>query len=401
LEYLYIVSALILVLAGAVSVILARRIKVPRAIVLILAGIALSQIKYEGVKVVQLSPLLAAGISMVALALVVFDSSSRLKLKESDTFSKKAVWFSILFTFLNLAVLSAIAMKLFNMDFFLALMLSALMSQTAGEFTSMLFKRDRYRAGGFLAAESIVSTPFLVIIPFLFIETKATLGTTIIMSQLLSYLSVLAQQAIIGLGTAVLIALIFVKAMKKRYSEKFSPVVLLASIFITYFIAQGINESGILAVTALGIIFASTYVKGKAHLEEFFSSLDSVVRLTVFLLLGVLIGINFSIAFFAKTALLFAALLAIRYLALEVSLKDEFSFKEKAFMALSTRKGVATAALMLAFSIYAINGMKEMLSVMLVCVLCSIISSRIAEGNSERLLGKPQLAKRKIDSAGL
>jgi Kef-type K+ transport system membrane component KefB len=52
-EYLYILSALILAVFGAVSVILARKLNVPRAIVLILVGIALSQIKYEGLKIVQ------------------------------------------------------------------------------------------------------------------------------------------------------------------------------------------------------------------------------------------------------------------------------------------------------------------------------------------------------------
>jgi CPA1 family monovalent cation:H+ antiporter len=400
-EYLYILSALILAVFGAVSVILARKLNVPRAIVLILVGIALSQIKYEGLKIVQLSPEFAAGISMVALSLIVFDSSSRLKFKELDTFSKKAIGFSVLFTFLCIAIISGIAVFLFKMDFFLALMLSAMLAQTATEFTSTVFRRDRYRAEGFLAAESIVSTPFLVIIPFLFIETKASLGTTIVAGALWNYVSLLFQQAVMGLGTAVLIGIIFISAMKKRYSEKFSPLALIAAVFITYFIAENINESGIIAVTALGLIFAGTYIKGKEHLNTFLLSLNSGARLVVFLILGLMIGIPLNFAFLGKTILIFAALIAVRYLSLEISQRDEFSAKEKIFMALSLRKGIAAAALMFAFSTYAIEGMNSMLSVMLMCVIYSIISSRIAESRIEKLLGAPYLKKRSVDSAGL
>jgi NhaP-type Na+/H+ and K+/H+ antiporter len=237
-----------------------------------------------------------------------------------------------------------------------------------------------------------------MLLPFIILETKGLLGSVLTPSKTLSYSIFIAQQLIIGISTAVLFSIIFIKALKKSYSKILSPAVLMLGVMLSYIVAQYINSSGIIAVITFAIIFSSTYVKGKDSIIEFIRSVETPARLTVFLLAGLLAwNIGLTIGIIIKTIAIFIILVCIRYLAAEITL-NELSFGEKVFIALSLRKGAATAASILTLLFYNGGQMRSMLSIVLILIILSITSSKIAEASLEFLLGGSPLKIRRLDT---
>ncbi|MEM3585672.1 MAG: cation:proton antiporter [Candidatus Woesearchaeota archaeon] len=379
IEYYYVLSVLLVGLAAAAGASLGRRLGFPRAVVLILFGIFLSMLSYGGVRVVSFPRAAAEAVATLSFIVVLFQSAFLVKLREGDSLSGGVLRFSILFLVLSLLVVSSFSVLLFGFDFFAALIFSVLSVQTASEFATRLFRRERSLSSAVLSCESVLVTPFLMLLPLLVLEMRSILGSVVNSGRLAAYLFFVFQQLAIGASCAILFGIIFVKALKKRYSPLLSPAVLLLGLLLSYFVAQGINSSGIVAVVVYALIFSLVYVKGKGHIVEFMSQLETPIRLVVFLLAGLSVwSVSFSISLLLRSLLIFLIVAAVRLLSAELTLKG-LNFWEKLFVALSLRKGAATAALVLALSFYPMPGMREMLSVFLIVVILSIISAKLAE----------------------
>jgi len=97
----------------------------------------------------------------------------------------------------------------------------------------------------------------------------------------------------------------------------------------------------------------------------------------VFILLGMLISINWSVFFVITSIALFAVFLLIRLLSIHISFWGEFTFREKIFMTLNAPKGIATAVVIFLLSTYAIPGLTAILDYGLAFILYSIVLSTI------------------------
>lgn len=374
----YITAISVILLIGILCSMLSEKFKISNMAVLIIAGILLRLIKYEGKPIIELPTIFIAGVSIIALALIVFDGSSRFKFKELDTFSMRALKLFLLLLLFNLTFLSAFVMWRFKIDIFLALIFSTIMTQTAFDVTSSLIKINHTRVLNLLETESILNTPFIVLLPFLILDLKQNIGTTDIMTKFMGYSLPFLQQIIIGVGAGMLVGLVVFKAMKKRYSEKLSPIALITSALISYILAENLGGNGVLAVTALGLFFGNTYLKQKDMLKEFSLMVSSSLEILVFILIGIIIQFPLQLDFLLKGFVVYLVVLLIRYAAIQVAFSSKFNRKEKIFMTLLSPKGIATATLTLTFSTYAIQGMSTVLNLLLISMVYSIIVSSIA-----------------------
>ena len=132
----------IILLVGLLTSIVSQKFRIPNILLLLLIGIGLGRIDYRGGSLIEFPELFMTGISILALVMIVFDSSSRFSLKKVDYFSLHTLWLSIVFLIFNLIFLTVFTMLIFGVkSIFLALMFAALMSGTSPAVVLSMFKK--------------------------------------------------------------------------------------------------------------------------------------------------------------------------------------------------------------------------------------------------------------------
>jgi|TARA_B100001971_G_scaffold116440_1_gene107080 NhaP-type Na+/H+ or K+/H+ antiporter len=376
---LFLTYLAIILLVGLLTSIVGQRFGIPNILLLLLIGIALGGVEYKGGPLIEFPELFLTGISILALVMIVFDSASRFKLKKVDYFSLHTLWLSVVFLVFNLIFLTIFIILIFDVkSIFLALMFAALMSGTSPAVVLSIFRNAKNKVFEFLQLEALLNTPLIVLLPFIILDLKTTLKDELIISTFIEQFVPLLQQFVVGIGSGVLIGLIMFKFMRKRYSVVLSPLAVITSALLAYIIAENLDGNGVLAVTTMGILFGNVYVKQKFQLREFASVFSNSLEILVFVLIGLIVVIPFSLEFFIKSVALFALHLIIRFSAIIFSLRGmDFTLKEKIFMSLNAQKGIAVAVVVFSFATLNISGMDVILNLVLAFMLYSIILSSV------------------------
>ncbi len=376
---LFLTYLAIILLAGLVTSIISQKFRIPNILLLLLIGIGLGRVEYKGSPLIYFPELFLTGISILALVMIVFDSASRFKLKKVDYFSLHTLWLSVVFLVFNLIFLTIFIILLFDVkSIFLALMFAALMSGTSPAVVLSMFKNVKNKVFEFLELEALLNTPLIVLLPFIILDLKATLKDELIISTFIEQFVPLLQQFVVGIGSGVLIGLIMFKFMRKKYSAVLSPLAVITSALLAYIIAENMGGNGVLAVTTMGLLFGNVYLKQKFQLKEFASVFSNSLEILVFVLIGLVIVIPFSLEFLIKSVALFALHLIIRFSAIIFSLRGmDFTLKEKIFMSLNTQKGIAVAVVVFSFATLNISGMNVILNLVLAFMLYSIFLSTV------------------------
>jgi len=339
----------IVLLFGIIFTLISKKLKIPYMLLLLLAGIGLGAIEYNGETLINFPPIFVNSIGILALVLVVFDASSRFKWREFDNLTLEASKIAISFMFFNLVFLTIFTAIFFNIEnIFLALLFSALMSGTSADVVLSIFMNKSNKITNLLEVESILNTPFTVILPFLILSIVQKIGLgSVVIVDLVQQLFGVVQQFVTGIGAGVVIGLVIFKIMKRYYSQMLSPLLLITSTLLTYILAENLSGNGVLAVTVLGLFFGNFYVKKKELLFEFSSTFGNSLMILVFVLVGVQIQLPLNdLGFILKSIFLFAVYVAIRSMAVYVStMKSEYSTKERIFLTLNIPKGIAVAVI--------------------------------------------------------
>jgi NhaP-type Na+/H+ or K+/H+ antiporter len=353
--------------------------KIPNILLLILAGMGIGYIRYDGMPLIEFPPVFLTSLAVITLAMVVFDSSSRFKFREFDTLSASALQLSVLFLILNMAVLSIITHYIFGIHILLAVLFSAVVSGTDPSSTLMILAGAKSKLFELLKVESIHNTPIIVLIPLLLIDDmhNLTAGSTldIIKAQALPF----AQQFVACIGTGILVAFIFFRFMKRYYSATLSPLALITAALLTYVIAEALGGNGVLAVTTAGLVFGNLYkIKHIKTLHKFGEIFAEVFEIIVFVLIGSVIKLPWTASFLIPATALFLAYLSIRFIAVDLLAKPkEYSLKEKLYLTLNTPKGIAVAVVVFTLATRAVIGLDLVLDLILLFMLYSIILSTI------------------------
>ncbi|MBI2523374.1 cation:proton antiporter [Candidatus Woesearchaeota archaeon] len=368
----------VILLVGLLTSVISQRFRIPNILLLLLIGIGIGRIDYNGAKLISFPEIFMAGISILALVTILFDSWSRFKLKK-DYFSLHALWLFIVSLVFNLIFLTVFTMIVFDVEsIFLALIFSALMSGTDHAVINSMFKGIKNKVFEFLGFESLLNTPLVVLIPFIILDLKEALKGEIGIPIFIDQIVPLLQQFVVGIGAGVLIGLIMFKFMRKAYSVVLSPLAVITSALLAYIIAENLNGNGILAVASMGLLFGNVYVKQKFQLQEFASVFSNSLEILVFVMIGLVVAIPFSMEFLIKSLGLFLIYIAIRYFSMLFALRGmDFTMKEKLFMSLNVQKGIAVAVVVFFFATLDIKGIGTVLNLALAFMLYSIILSSI------------------------
>ncbi|MFC1728243.1 cation:proton antiporter [Nanoarchaeota archaeon] len=366
----------IVLIVGLFCSMLSNKLKIPNALLLILAGMGLGALTYFGKPIIEFPDLFLTVMGVFALIVIVFDATSKLKLKEFDTFSFKAINLVFVFLLLSLIILTLFTMVLTKVSLGLALIFSSIVVGTAPDFIIRAFAGIKTRVVELLKIESIINTPIIVLLPFIILDFMQSVNVEFLFSKFLEQIAPFLQQIITGVGAGIVVGLIVFKLMRTQYSEKFSPIAVIASALITYILAENLGGNGILAVSTIGIIFGNVYVKQKHTLQSYSTFLSSFLEILIFVLVGFIIKLPMTWGFFLTSIGLFILYLGIRFGAVHWVLKD-FELKQKIFMTLNVPKGIAVAVLALTLSTLTIPGLKLILDLILSFMLYSIVLSTI------------------------
>jgi len=346
----------IVLLCGILFTLISRRLKIPYMLLLLLAGIFLGNLSYNGQPLIAFPPIFINSIGILALVLVVFDASSRFKWKEIDSLTVESSKIAISFLLLNIIFLTIFTSLIFGIEnMLLALMFSALMSGTSADVVMSIFMNKSNKITNLLEVESIINTPITVLLPFIILSVLQKFGVeTINFVDFLQQVLGVIQQFVTGIGAGVVIGLVIFKIMKKYYSQMLSPLLLITSTLLTYILAENLSGNGVLAVTVLGLFFGNFYVKKKEILFEFSSIFGNSLMILVFVLVGLGIPLPFNdTGFIGRSLLLFAVYIGIRSMAVFIStMNTDYSAKEKIFLTLNIPKGIAVAVIVFSLLSY-------------------------------------------------
>jgi NhaP-type Na+/H+ or K+/H+ antiporter len=405
-------SISVLLFLGLVISLVAYWLKIPDILLLILTGIALSSVVYNGELIFSFPLLFLSTTSLLALAMIVFDGAAKLKIRQLDTFSLRTFKFVFIFLIVNLVLFSAVTYFILGTSVALSILFATMVMGTSPEIVLSLLKTSQQKVVSILKIESVINTPLTVLLPFIVIDVAKNIDVTLI-NGVIDQLGPFLTKFVAGLGAGLLVALILYQLMKKGYSTYYSPLAVAIAALLSFVLAENLGGNGVLAVTTLGLIFGNIYLKQKVSILEFESVFTKALYVLVFILVGLVIKLPLTTIFFVKSVGLFISYLIIRYVIIELSFRHEkLSFKEKIFMTLNSSKGLATVAvvLLLGFSLeptgqHYLQGLAHVLDVTLAFVLYSILTATLVtrfakffikeDIKQEKLLEKPKQRKRK------
>lgn len=386
---IYLTGIAVILIIGILATIIAKITKTSNILFLIVIGILIGNTPIGNWEIFQLSNTFLVGLAILALAMIVFDGSSRFSISEFDQLSTKTLELSILFMVFNTILITAI-LNIFYYNFtaqgiLLGIVLGVIMAGTDPASIFILLGDKHHKVLQFLRVESLLNTPIMVIIPFLLVEIVKELNTGEVISRtIVEFITPFFQQIIVGIGTGVLIGIIVLKAMRKWYSESLSPVALLGAALISYILAENIGGNGVLAVAVLGLVFGNSYVRQKGTLQEFSSIVGFALQIMVFVLLGTMVQLPKSLTFWLASLTILLGTLVCRYVAINIIVKNEYSKKERLFMTLNIPKGIALAVVALTFAVT--QELTLIVNFMIVLTIYSLIISSLIDRSGKYFL---------------
>lgn len=381
-------AVVILIILGLIITNISKRLKISNILLLIITGIILAILIKQN-NIITISNELILTIAILTLVLVVFDGSSRFKVKSIDSISFSALKTSGIFLTLNLIILTTATILLFFeiniINLFYALIFSAIISGTDPASVFILSNHKTNKVLEFLKIEGIINTPIMVLIPFILLDVLNQIQTkTTITIQ--AHISAVLTQILVGIGAGIIVGIIFFKGIKK-FSQQTSGLMIICAALLSFILAENLGGNGVLAVAVLGFMFSIMNISRKETLQEFNEMLSNSLEILVFLLIGFIIQININIDFIIKSVVLFLVLILTRYATLKISLrKENYTEKEIKYMTLNMPKGIAVAVII--FSLSFINEPQIVLinNLLLKVIIYSLILSTIVNRFSEKFI---------------
>lgn len=376
---LYLTYLAVIFIIGVLLSMLSNKLKIPNVILLLAFGILLNYFGRGGVIDTTFPSVFISSIGLLALVMIVFDASSRFKIKEFDALSWKALKLTFIFLLLNLIFLTLSVKYIFGIESnLLALAFSALMSGTSPSGILSFIKHSKNKVVKFLEIESTINTPVIVLLAFVFAGLIGSYTNRQLFENLMFQFGPVAGQVIFGIGSAIIMGLVFFKIMRKYYSPSISPIATVTAALITYVLAENLGGNGVLAVTTLGLFFGNVFIKEKEELQKFSLMFISLLEVFVFVVIGLIIFMPFTAEFLLKSLALFGVFLLIRFISLNISFsRKDYSAREKIFITLAAPKGIAEAVVAVALSALMIPGIITVLDLALAFIIYSVIISAV------------------------
>ena len=369
---------------GLLVSVFSRKLRLASVLLLLLVGLGMNYISSIGFLPIEFSSSFVITIALLTLIIVVFDGSSRFKMRMIDEFSGLSLKLFSSFLLLSLVIISLVTSFLFFGSIALNyILLSSIFAiiLVGTDPTSMfsILKNSHHKAIQLLEIESIINTPFTVILPFIAMQILTSVQEDV-SSIVLGQISPLILQIAAGIGMGVLLGYLLSKMLKKYYSKDLSPIFLITFALVGYILTEYIGGSGVLGVATMGLFFGNAVIRKRDDLVSFNDVLSTIFVILVFILVGFIIRIIVNPLFLFKVFIIYLIAIVLRFISLEYVLpRSKFNRDEKIFMALMMPKGIAVAVVVLSMSALAITGLDEaVVTISAVIVMSMILSLLIA-----------------------
>ncbi len=380
----------VILLLGLIASAIANKLHIPDVLLLILIGMGLAKLQDLGLAIPDFPTTFVASLGILALAMIVFDSTSRIDLKRIDTLSNRTFRLIIIFLVILMTIFTLVTYSIFGFDIGLCLLFAGALCGTSPSVVIPLLGEKHLRVLDLLKLESLLNTPLTVLIPFFVVDLiqsspKETL-TTAVFAQIGPFLATFVS----GLGAGLLIALILIKIIRRSYHQSYSALAVVLAALLSYVLAEQLGGNGVLAVSTLGIFVANVNFKEKIRLLDVESVFARSLTILVFVLVGYLIRPLWEPLFLLKALGLFAVYHFLRFVAIQVAFGDSHHFREKIFMSLVAAKGIDVCVVAIVLSTIPLVGLPLVVDLILIFVLLSIFVSSIAVWAKDFFLLEPK-----------
>lgn len=332
---------------------LAWRLKLPAIIALLVVGVLAGPVS-GFLRPDKLFGEVLFPIISLAVALILFEGGLSLRLrdlKEIGAVMRNLMTLGVLLTW----VLSALAAHyLAGLQWGLSALLGALLVVTGPTVIIPLLKHVRPRgAAGLIAKwEGIVNDPIGAILAVLVFEALLVGGEGGILAH---GLRGLLEAAVAGLLCGLAGALVVYMVLKRRWAPDYlqNPVALMA--VLAAFAASNVmsHESGLLAVTVMGIALANQKRVAVQHIVEFKENLRVLLISSLFILLAARLQVadleqlDLGSLLFVGALIVFVRPVSVWFSTIGMGL----TWRERAFLAWMAPRGIVAAAVSAVFAI--------------------------------------------------
>lgn len=383
---------LVLAAIGAVGVVaqwLAWRVGLPSILVLLIVGAVAGRTGTLDPDEL-LGPLLFPVVSL-SVALILFEGSLSLGRRELKAAGRPAVLLVTLGAAVTFGVLWFIATTILDVDKGVAALIAANLIVTGPTVIGPLLQqvRPRGRVGAILRAEGIIIDPIgaaAAIVVFEILSAEQGHGGV------LDTLGTLGAIALSGSLVALVAAALLVVSLERFWlPDHLRQPAVVATVLITFAVADHFaEESGLVAVTVLGLVLANQTRVELDALLEFAENLQTLVLSSLFIILAARLDLDVVRAdLTGNLALLAVSVVVARPLAVWLStIRSGLARRERVFLAAVAPRGIVAAAIASVFAIRldqaGIDGSDRFAG----AVLTVLIGSILVYGIGARWIGK-------------
>ena len=292
-NHILLVAGIILA-AGSLSGIVARRFKAPDVVLFLIVGILLGP-EVAGVLDIRATATINQVILIFGSCYILFDGGASLKLSVL-----KEVWITILVistigVLITTVVTGFAAVQILGVPLLTALLLGASISSTDPATLVPIFKevRIRERLAQTVVSESAFNDSMSAIVTFalmgIVLGTGGSFSFGRVAGELLAN-ALLGVAAGAGLG---FLAAFLIAHERFGFLMEYAPLVTLVAVVGAYLSAETLNASGFMAVFVFGIILGNKKTFGfrmergeQERLTDFVGTTALIMRMFIFILLG-------------------------------------------------------------------------------------------------------------------
>jgi cell volume regulation protein A len=347
----------IILAAGTFSGLLAKKLKVPDVVVLLLAGMLLGP-EVAGVLSIKAESTLNQIILIFGACYILFDGGASLRFSVL-----KEVWITIAViatagVLITGVITSLAAYYILGIPFIVALLLGATIASTDPATLVPVFRQIKIkeRVAQTVMSESAFNDATGAIATFAVLGVTMGTGEFSLQASLLdlfkqSFFGVLAG-GILGYLAALLIA-----HEKFDFLAEYAPVVTLMAVIGAYLAADNLQASGFMAVFVFGMVLGNKEYFGfkmqqdeQEKLEEFVMTTALIMRMFIFMLLGAQVNFNLMNQYLLGGVVVVTLFMLVArpltvFLCALPDRRAKWAYKEMLFMCWTRETGVIPGAL--------------------------------------------------------
>lgn len=333
---------MLVVLIGILSQWIAWRFRMPAIVVMSVAGLLVGPV-FNMVNPQASMGELFSPIITFAVALILFEGSLNLDFKEIKGFNKPVLRIVTVGAFIAWIAGSLAAHYLAGLSLSVAFIIGGLFIVTGPTVIMPLLRQAKLkpRPAAILKWEGIVVDPFGALLAVFAFEFIRFLNNEVTLNSFLLFFAASLFAVVIGCGVAWFLGKSFERGGVPEYLK--SPVLFAVVIFTFVFADEIMQQTGLLAVTAMGMTMANMQLTSIKDIRHFKENISVLLISGIFVMLTASLSPEILLAIFNWNIILFvfAMLFIVRPLSIWVStIGTDLTWKERLLVGWIAPRGI-------------------------------------------------------------